>query len=142
MSELNIELFKKVRERIATVPESYNQRVFVEDSRIAPCGTVCCIAGETVICAASTVSEGVTNLKLMDDLTAPDGSQWVSLIPHTAQQLLRLSDKEAKALFEFAENGWPEPFRGRYMDTSDDTDRANVAVLLLDHIIATGKVLE
>lgn len=141
MSKLNIELLKKVRNRIATVPESYSQRHFVKRSSKAPCGTVCCLAGETIICAAPTISEGVEELKAIEFASAPnDGSPWSSLIPHRAQELLGLNDSDAWDLFEYAENNWPEPFRSQYAAAQSNTERANVAVLLLDQIITTGKV--
>lgn len=139
---LNIELFKKIRERIATIPESYSQYVFIKNSPVAPCGTVCCIAGDAIICNAATVADGIASLRQMDDTAAPDDSQWGQLIPHVAQDLLGLDDAEAAVLFEFAENHWPEPFRGGFILADSDAERSRVAVAFLDHIIETGKVLE
>lgn len=37
-TKLNIELFKKVRDRIAEIPESYDQRHFLKETDAAPCG--------------------------------------------------------------------------------------------------------
>lgn len=54
---LNIELFKKVREKIATTPEAYNQSVFARASTVAPCGTVACIAGWACVLSGAMDAE-------------------------------------------------------------------------------------
>lgn len=51
MSNLNIELLKKVRDKIASTPEAYDQSVYGRVSKEAPCGTAACIAGWTVLLA-------------------------------------------------------------------------------------------
>lgn len=54
---LNIELFKKVRRKIKSIPKSYDQRNVHRKSRLAPCGTACCIGGWADILSAPTRSE-------------------------------------------------------------------------------------
>lgn len=144
MSELNIELFKKVRDRIATIPESYDQSTWFADTRRSPCGTVACLAGETIICDAPTVDEGISRLRRMyerDDVGFD--------IPNLAARLLGLNglyseshvDNEA-VIFVGGAECWPEPYRAQFTNAQSKRAEAAVAVAYLDHIIETGKVLE
>ena len=135
---LNIELFKKIRDRIATIPESYHQGTWCDDSHKAPCGTVACLAGEAIICAAPTVEEGVKELRRLYE-QEPDPYA----IARRAARLLNLDancrsslDREA-AIFLDGAAGWPYRFAEMF-----DANEARGAVAFLDWIIETGKVLE
>lgn len=140
-SRLNIELFKKVRERIATVPESYNQNQWVKQSRRSPCGTVACLAGETIICAAPTIQDGI---KELNNLIEHNDFE----VPTRAAKLLGLRgnfwnlDGEETDIFLARGEGFPEPFRTKFRRAQRLNDKAAVVVSYLDHIITTGKVLE
>lgn len=61
-SQLNKALLRKVRNRIRKIPESYYQGTWCRADKGAPCGTIACIAGETIICAAPTVEAGIKEL--------------------------------------------------------------------------------
>ena len=145
MSRLNIELFKKIRERIAAIPESYDQEAWCRNNRAAPCGTSACLAGEAIICAAPTVEEGVKELRHLDK----HGSDYA--IPERAAVLLGL-EGNVEAYFEYNDEGdggetiifdgnankWPRQFKKQFQSG----DQAGAAVAYLDHIIETGKVLD
>jgi hypothetical protein len=144
---LNIELFKKIRDRIAEIPEAYDQSVYCRRDDRAPCGTAACLAGEAIICSAPTVGEGVEHLRHYDRR---------DLIPETAAILLGLPrpmwgygqppryNETARLFACHADNVvfWPEPFASQFQAALNATERAAVAVAYLDHIIETGKVLE
>lgn len=140
-SRLNIELFKKVRDRIKTIPESYDQRYWLGTSKRAPCGTVACLAGETIICSAPSVEDGIRKLRRMDDRGID--------IPSEAARLLGLKgdywsldmDQET-AIFLGRGQGFPEPYRADYRRARSRTAKAKVVVAFLNHVIKTGKVLE
>lgn len=146
-SRLNIELFKKVRNRIAEIPQSFNQSTYFSRDKSSPCGTVCCIAGETVICNAATVELGVAELQELAANIAQG-----SIANRAARLLGLLGDGEhyfevshthpARRLFsDSPHENWPEPFRSRWLYAEQD-EEPQVAVAYLDHIIETGKVLE
>lgn len=144
---LNIELFKKVRDRIAETPESYDQRHFMRDNNKAPCGTAACIAGETIICSAATIKQGIKKLSLLDagGDTPQKAMELLGLAPKGTNYFMLGYDDGAKRLFyeypDQHEYGWPEPFRTDWAK-SPTGERWKVAVAFLDHIIETGKVLE
>lgn len=156
MSEqrLNIELFKKVREKIATTPEAYDQRVFGRSEPLAPCGTAACIAGW------ACVLSGVMRLDDVQLANPTDTGQTgiIDLVDERAAEALRLTDYESDVLFtsepegdcddydddgnDIYAGGWPEPFAEQWREAVSNDARAQVAVAYLDHIIETGKVLE
>lgn len=137
--KLNIELFKKIRVRIATFPETFDQSCWASPSPDAPCGTAACLAGEAIICNAPTVKEGIAELNRLADLPG-------LAVANEAARLLGLSgdyegetleDEGETAIFRGLAEGWPEPFRSHF-----NANEPEAAVAFLDHIIETGKVLE
>jgi hypothetical protein len=140
-NRLNVELFKKIRERIATIPESYDQTTWIADNELAPCGTAACLAGEAIICAAPTVADGIAEPQRLDE------SNDQLAVPLRAAFLLGLTGDYSKRSYEemgetniFWGDGrcWPEPFRS----VLQNGNQAAAAVAYLDHIIETGKILE
>lgn len=146
MGELNIELFKKVRERIVAIPDSYNQRTYYSESDTAPCGTICCIAGEAIICSAPTIAEGVAKLHGLNSKyngIANTAARLLGLIGEDEDYFYLAASHPARRLFNDSPHGaWPEPFRSQWLHASDSNEEAHVAAAYLDHIIETGKVLE
>lgn len=136
---LNIELLKKVQRRIKTIPESYDQNYWVGGSNRAPCGTVACLAGETIICAAPSIEEGIRKLRRMDNKGID--------IPNTAAKLLGLNgnywysnlENETK-IFLGNGSGFPEPYCTEFKRARRKVDKAAVVVRYLNQIIKTGKV--
>lgn len=136
---LNIELLKKVQKRIKTIPESYDQKYWVGGSSRAPCGTVACLAGETIICAAPSVEAGIRKLRSMDDKGVD--------IPNTAARLLGLNgnywysnlENETK-IFLGNGHGFPEPYRTEFRKARKKIDKAEVVARYLGRVIKTGKV--
>lgn len=135
MSELNIELLKQVRDKIATTPQAYNQETWGQPSAAAPCGTAACIAGWACI-----LSGAMTPEKLYD---LGETRHW-ERIEGVAQDKLGLTLDEADTLFNGEpEIKWPGAFADLWIDSyGDQLQQAQVAVEYLDHIIETGKVLE
>ena len=150
MSKLNITLLKQIRDRINTVPQSYDQTIWCAPSDKAPCGTVACLAGEAIICAAPSVEDGLRDLKRLEK--RPGLS-----VAKKAAELLGLPAPEffsggegnnsTANLFDSVYIGpnrravrWPEPFKSRYRQARTYRGRASAAVAYLDHIIETGSV--
>lgn len=147
-NKLNIELFKAIREKIATTPAAYDQSVFARESRVAPCGTAACIAGWACVLSGAMSAE---ELKRRE---RTDGEEFIS-IEITAKHVLGLDEDEADVLFtespegewddyddggnDVYVNGWPEEFASQWRGATSGSD---VAVAYLTHIIETGKVLE
>ncbi len=130
MTKLNIKLLKKVRNRIAKIPESYDQSAwFLESNDKAPCGTVGCLAGEIVICAAPSIKKGIDQfLDNADDVIA------------RAEDLLGLEGKD-HSLWAADASGWPEPFALQFKQANRNKKKeAQVAVAYLDECIKRGKV--
>lgn len=153
--KLNIELFKKIRDRIAEIPESYNQQAWYTESTKAPCGTAACLAGEAIICAAPTVKTGVRRLRRMhvdDGVSVATRAASLLNLPEpewkTFSFLTESSDNDTARLFRCGSDGlgrplvyWPDPFGKRFNKAKTNKARAKAAVAYLDHIIETGSVL-
>jgi hypothetical protein len=137
MAELNLELFQKVRDRIADVPESFEQGRWITRSPSSPCGYAACLAGETIICAAPTVEQGLANLKR---LVAIDEEKNTCLVPDTAGGMLGLDGSYAEDgehdIFVSSAQHWPEPFRSQFTNG----DEPGAAVAYLDWIIANNRI--
>lgn len=144
-TRLNIELFKKIRERIATIPESYDQEHWWQPSVESPCGTTACLAGEAIICNAPSVEEGLAELKRLYAI-----DKWYA-VPNRAAELLGLDgdwptyiDEEDPSaggetvIFDAEAAYWPL----KYMEMFQDGDEAGAAVAYLTHIIETGNVFD
>lgn len=122
---LNIELLKKVRDRIAQEPDRFDMCNWVttdtEDSD--GCGTAACIAGWAF----------VIHRKLEE---SPE--EWFSRFDeYEVQCILGLkSDSIGSGLFHT--KYWPEPYRSEYRDAADHAAESAVAVRLLDAVIEAG----
>lgn len=137
-TKLNLELFQKVRERIATIPESYNQSRWIVRKRTSPCGYAACLAGETIICAAPTVEAGIRKLNRMmkDEELEADYA-----IPNLAGELLGLDGdyrdfQSEYDIFTSTADRWPEPFKAQFLGG----DQSGAAVAYLDWIIANNRI--
>lgn len=143
-TKLNIGLFKKIRERIATIPASYDQSDWVTTSNSAPCGAAACLAGEAIICAAPTVQEGLKELRRLNKRKDRN-----AVIPARAAKLLGLEGSwgdycetqnqqqgRETLIFDADARFWPSDLREQFQDGEE----ADAAVELLDKIIETGKV--
>jgi hypothetical protein len=140
---LNFKLIRKVIKRIETKPETYAQQVwgqradaFNKDAKeylggrvrpIPSCGTVACLAGETVICGAPTLKLGLLRVKRRGVLGR-------------AQKLLGLTYAETH-LFDGDGVNWLKPFRLQFENAKSYRGEARAAVNYLKHILRTGKVI-
>lgn len=143
-TKLNIELFMKIRERIATVPESYDQSNWVQLSSASPCGAAACLAGEAIICNAPTVAEGIAELWRLQRAELMGRA-----VPRRAAQLLGLEGDWVEfcntglaehgkdtLIFDSEAQYWPADLRDEFRDGEE----ADAALGLLDWIIATEEV--
>lgn len=140
-TNLNIELFKKIRERIAAVPESYDQSELYAESSDSPCGTVCCLAGEAIICNEPTIAQGVTELRRLYNEVGGYA------VPRRAIELLDLSGSQGCSsedrwheMFDGGGYGWPEKFGKMYRQANTQAKKAQAAVAYLDYIVETGRI--
>jgi len=138
--KLNKPLIRKMIKRIEAIPEAFDQADFAgrwaegEDRPKPPCGTVACLAGEAVICAAPNAKVGLRRLFRLPYYR----------IPMRAEQLLGLSRSTAFGdLFDGYADGWPQPFRSQFRSAKTYKGQARAAVNLLKAILRTdGKILE
>lgn len=140
MSEqrINTELLAKVRDHILEEPRRYDQGTWGKQSEEAPCGTVACLAGWTAYLGGL--------------MTLTELQEGAAVVRERAQRALGLSDIEARMLFagrprcdcgsDLCEYGWPHRFAIQYENAMTDEGRARAAADYIDHIIATGKVID
>lgn len=124
----NKELLLKAAQRIEEFPESYSQAVFAGHSKVAPCGTVACLAGEIVICSEPTTVAGI---KLLWELDGRDE------VGSYAQEVAGLTDEEEYALF-YESQYWPEPFGEQFINASSK-ERPSIAARLLRYLADGGE---
>lgn len=105
---MNVTLLRTIQQRILDEPRRLNMDVGIAPSSVItghaeepPCGTICCIAGETLIAAdmykdIGTYTEGVY--------------RWTT-IESRAQALLELTDSQARSLFHT--EWWPHIWHTR-----------------------------
>lgn len=138
---LNKKLLRKVRNRIAKIPESYRQSDWVKASPKAPCGAAACLAGETIICEADNVQKGIAALNRMVERGGDSsiGVFW-SRVPDRAAKLLGVSPRDAEKIFAGVPE-WPEPFGKQMRNAKTPTKQATVAVAYLDECLKRGKVI-
>jgi len=147
-TQLNKRLLRKVRNRIAEIPESYDQEVWYAPNGDAPCGTSACLAGETIIAAAPNAKIGASRLKRYYNLPSAGQTpfKFASRIPLRAMNLLGLTPAEAERVFDASGLDslcvrWPEPFAARFAKAKTNKTRAKVAVAYLDECLKRGKMV-
>jgi len=139
--KLNKRLLRKVRNRIAEIPESYDQGHFCKPSDKSPCGTKACLAGEIIIMSAPTVEMGVKSLQALMRRFRPSDTASGTNIAKRAAKLIGRTPDDADSMFEgYPEYSWPAPFGKRYDRVSSPRARAKVAVAYLDECLKRGKV--
>lgn len=135
---LNKRLLRKVRNRIAEIPESYDQNHFYRQEEKSPCGSAECLAGETIISAAPTVKQGIITLRRLN------GRMWYSIsdspVTRRAAKLLGLTVDEAEKMFGGTAEEWPSPFRAQFQRAKRPRTKARIAVAYLDECLKRGKV--
>lgn len=139
-SKLNLKLLRKVRNRVAEIPESYEQSTYHQKDDDAPCGAVACLAGESVIAASPTLKQGINTLRRMDQRFLREDS-FTHPARNAAKKLLGLSDREADAMFDGEAEGWPEPYRGRFKRAVRQKTEAKIAVAYLDECLKRKAVM-
>jgi hypothetical protein len=159
--QLNLELFRQIREKIATTPVAYDQTRWGRREIAAPCGTAACIAGWACVLSGSASLSTV-------QVAGPNAVVYTSSgsldIPAIAQRVLGLSEEEAETVFTsspegdwgnedyddeseddesyYLGGGWPEAFAASWRGALTPEEQASVAIAYIDHIIETGEVLE
>jgi hypothetical protein len=164
--QLNLELFRQIREKIASTPVAYDQTRWGRREIAAPCGTAACIAGWACVLSGSASLSTVQSAGTGAVVYTPSGSLD---IPATAQRVLGLSEEEADVLFTsdpegewgnedyddddedddgvddetyYLGGGWPEEFAVSWRGALTPEEQASIAIAYIDHIIETGEVLE
>jgi hypothetical protein len=128
---MNIELLKKVRDKIATTPEAYDQSIWGRSAKDAPCGTAACIAGWAAHLSGHAPLERLQN----------NGNS--TSIGDIAQRELGIDYFERSTLFSAEPSAsWPDPYNDDWDNAGSPQERATVAVAFLDEIIDTGEVRE
>jgi len=131
---LNFPLWVKVRNRIAAVPESYNQGYWKQKSSVAPCGTQACLAGEALICSERSAKQGLALLwRTRRNTIAGRASALLGLDRNTSEDQIFTS---------WIDGEWPEPFATQFAEAEPGMEEAKVAVRYLTHVIRTGQVVE
>lgn len=136
---LNKRLLRKVRNRIEKYPDAYNQSTFGEkgDESSAPCGTVACIAGHTIIAAAPTPQLGVKTLfrKLRDGGVSRYAGKLLGL------ELGGIDEHLFTGIPNDSDYPWPNAkYALQWGRAKTHKQRTRVAIRYLDHILKTGKV--
>lgn len=132
----NKRLLLKAAKRIEEIPRSYRQSEYYKESGSAPCGTVCCLAGEIIIASERSMRKGVEKLAKLDNAYAT--GYWVDGHPirRAATKLSGLTESESLAVFGTSNAGsWPKPFRSMFRK-----GRARAAVALLRYLADGGRV--
>lgn len=131
--KLNVKLLRKIQAHITEEPRRFDQYTIVEESKIAPCGTVACIAGwANILTGVSPRSQkahdldraalqlGVKSYSKIQDSFWNNGSVW-----------------HGHFLFDLLH--WPKQFKYRYKIARTRKQRAKIACERIDHLIATGE---
>jgi hypothetical protein len=144
-TKLNLELLRKVRNRIAEIPESYDQSWFAVSNPDSPCGTAACLAGETIICAAPSISGGISHLNMLNEQWLDSDAEHLRAAPPVveAASLLGITSEDACQMFESDGRDWPAPYSNQFEDAlnaGSSFDQAQVAVAYLDECLKRGKV--
>lgn len=142
---MNTELLRKVRNRIAEIPESYDQGWFFCPSSEAPCGAVACLAGETIIVAADSIDEGLKELRSLNShwLDSDTDQLGDGLPVQRAAALLEITIEDAAQMFDSDGDGWPQPFQGQFHEALEGDNDALplIAVAYLDECLKRDKVI-
>lgn len=140
--KLNIELFRAVRDKIITVPEAYDQGHQAYNDNRSPCGTVACIGGWADILSAPNESARRHRMNGHVDLDRAANTLGLSGTEFWTEYAEDTRTERAVLFTGDPDEHWPEPFAAQFLEADTPSQIAQVAVAYLDHIIATGKVLE
>jgi hypothetical protein len=123
---MNAKLLREVKKRILEEPRRFSMGTWgsTVSKRVAPCGTVACLAGHAV--AISKPTHFVRYLHAME-----------SSIYSLAIKSLSISVDQADRLFYVS--GWPQEFKEGYVKATTRKQMAGVAAKRIDHFIRTGK---
>jgi hypothetical protein len=131
MSEINKELFAKVRDHILAEPRRYAQETFGRHADDSPCKTAACLFGW-----ADFLANGTSLAEVQSYFIAGE-----SLIVARVASALGLTLEEARIVSDGTARRWPEPFCTEFECANDDREaQAQAAANYINHIIATGKV--
>jgi hypothetical protein len=132
---MNIEMLEKVKTFLREEPRRLNMTEWVSPSyevgtNAPPCGTVCCIAGATLLLATNS-----HNFVEFAATTRP----WS--VEKQAREVLGLSVVEARDLFYTA--FWPEDLLRMYNDADDDkATQVEMVCKRIDRLVSSQPSLE
>lgn len=106
----NKRLLLKAAKRIESIPESYDQSHFAENSEKSRCGTTCCLAGEIIIASEPSTAKGVKKLRaIVTDWFHGSNEVWPGDV---AGEIAGLTSDEREKLFANVNgDSWPEKFQ-------------------------------
>lgn len=129
MSDMNKEVVRKMIERLEAVPQSFDQSAYwIYEDGEAPCGTVACLGGEAVICAAPTLEEGIAEVFFIKSTGGPGTS-----VPERADQILGLENQK-HAIYASDAGGWPDPYGARYREARINSGRKAAAAVVVSYL--------
>lgn len=132
---MNEKLLRKVQADFIAHPEKCNMSFFADET---PCGTVVCIAGDTLLLAGYKLTESVSLGKKV--LRFKDSNGLVNDEADVAAELLGLDEQEAWSLFYVT--NWPRKFHERYVNAKTPAEIAQVVSDRIDSFIANYGELE
>jgi hypothetical protein len=113
LTETQIEMLRKGYRRAQEIPEGFYMGWWASASEIAPCGTVCCYAGEILIANGKYAPEGLLRMKKVERM------------PSIAEAFLGVPGGSLTDLFHA--NKWPTDLYDEYYGA--DTSAKEAAVL-------------
>jgi hypothetical protein len=124
LTDTQKEMLRKGYRRAQELPRGFNMGTWGYESEQAPCGTICCYAGELLIVG------GVVSPKELPAFANAD----FFAVPTRAAELLEIPDEAIKAMF-FVEN-WPRELRKKYEAANIPSVRAEALAEAVEMFIA------
>lgn len=125
-NKLNVRLLRRIQKQILKEPKQFDMSWWYTPGEGVPnCGTAACIAGWAVALDKKINPREAHRL------------MGASIIPSRAENLLKLSDCQARALF--FTSYWPKEFKWKFNNAKTSRQEAKVAVARIEHLIKTGE---
>lgn len=133
--ERNVKVIRRAAQRLRDKPLGYDQYTYGRCDERAPCGMVCCLGGELVICSEPTEELGLAKLRSIIE------SHHETLIWDMACQIvgIELNNQDAR-IFGCTVKWWPKQFRLQYLNSPNQQGQAFAAADFLDYLADGGKI--
>lgn len=135
---LNVELLERVKAHILEEPKRLAMGTFAERNEEAPCGTVACIAGWSLVLekGARMVTKKLADFGegYYEDHFVYRNNRPIDDPHEHAKKILGLTEEEAMTLF-YVED-WPDDLTVNYMAAKRPDKRALITAARIDRLIA------